>query len=201
VRATVTSMSDAPVSPSGTPRGTDDVEEAEPMSLGRRGARILALVVVVAIAAFWAYALWGPTEKDFPGKLSDGSFAVDANAVCTTTAAQLAELPPAFATRDAGARADVIEEANQDLAVMLQGLSAIAPPTESGNDGRMIQEWLVDWRTYLNDRELYVVALQNDADARFYVTEKDGRQVTEPIDFFAGRANDMPNCMTPDDLA
>jgi hypothetical protein len=193
-------MSDAPVPPSGVP-GTDYVDDAEPLSLGRRGGRVLVLVVVVAMAAFWAYALWGPTEKTFPGKLADPAFVADANAVCTTTAGQLAQLPPAFQSRDAGARADVIAQANEHLAVMVRDLSAIAPTAESSNDGRMIQEWLGDWRAYLGDRERYVDALEHDADARFYVTEKDGRQITEPIDFFAGRANDMPNCMTPDDLA
>ena len=67
---------------------------------------------------------------------------------------------------------------------------------------RMIQEWLGDWRTYLADRERYVVALEADPAARFYVSEKDRRQVTEPIDFFAGRANEgMDNCVTPGDLA
>ncbi|HEY6531333.1 MAG TPA: hypothetical protein VIY72_03460 [Acidimicrobiales bacterium] len=194
-------MADVPVSPSGQPGGADHVEDAEPLSLGRRGGRILALVAIVAMAAFWAYALWGPTEKTFPGTLADPAWATEANAVCTTAANRLAELAPAYETRDAGARAEVIETANGYLAEMLVGLSAIAPAADSGNDGRMIQEWLGDWRTYLADRELYVVALQEDAGARFYVSEKDNRQVTEPVDFFAGRANDMPNCVTPGDLA
>ena len=194
-------MSDAHVTSSGLRGGGDDVEDVEPMSLGRRGARILALLAVMAMAVFWAYALWGPTEKTFPGTLVDPSFATRANALCTTTASQLAVLAPAYETRDAGARAEVVEQANVHLAEMLQELSAIAPTAESGNDGRMIQEWLGDWRTYLADRERYVAALQGDAGARFYVSEKDNRQITEPIDFFAGRANDMPNCVTPGDLA
>lgn len=191
-------MSDAPVTASGVP---GEVDDAEPTSLGRRGARILALVAVVAMAVLWSYALWGPAERTFPGKLDDASFATKANAVCTTAANQLAELAPAYETRDAGARAEVVAQANGHLATMLVQLSAIAPAAESGNDGRMIQEWLTDWRTYLKDREIYVAALQEDAGARFYVSEKDNRQVTEPIDFFAGRANDMPNCVTPGDIA
>ena len=43
---------------------------------------------------------------------------------------------------------------------MLTQLTAIAPSADSGNDGRMIQAWLADWRTYLGDRERYVVALR-----------------------------------------
>jgi hypothetical protein len=194
-------MSDAPATPAGAPGGADEVEDAEPMSFGRRGARILALVAVVAMAAFWAYALWGPTERTFPGKLTDPTFATEANAICTTTANALGELAPAYETRDADVRAEVIQQANLYLDEMLDRLDQIAPAADSGNDGRMIQEWLGDWRTYLADRDAYVEALQDDAGARFYVSEKDNRQVTEPIDFFAGRANDMPNCVTPGDLA
>jgi len=151
--------------------------------------------------ALWGYALWGPTERTFPGALADPAFATQAEAICTVTASQLAALEPAYETRDSGARAEVLEEANGDLAAMLAQLTEIAPSADSGNDGRMIQAWLADWRTFLGDRERYVVALQADAGARFYVSEKDGRQITEPIDFFAERANDMPNCVTPGDVA
>lgn len=170
------------------------------MSFGRRGARILALLVAVAMIALWGYALFGPTDKTFPGKLADPTFAGQAEPICTVAAGQLAVLQPAYATQEPGARADVLEQANQYLASMLTGLSAVAPAADSGNDGRMIQEWLGDWRTYLGDRERYVVALQDDASARFYVSAKDGRQITQPIDFFAGKANEMPNCVTPTDL-
>jgi len=197
-------MSDAPVSPVG-PGGADPegvLDDAEPMSLGRRAARVLAVVVALCIAALWIYALWGPTEKSFPGTLEDTTFVERAQEICTVAAGEISALDPAYASRDAEARADVIDSANQSLAWMLAELEAVAPPADSGNDGRMIQEWLGDWRTYLADRERYVTALENDPTARFYVSEKDGRQVTEPIDFFAGRANeDMDNCVTPGDLA
>ena len=83
---------------------------------------------------------------------------------------------------------------------MLGRLDAIAPAPESGNDGRMLGEWLADWRTYMGDRDRYVDALEADATARFFVTEKvKGQQITKPIDFFA-TYNDMPNCRTPGDL-
>jgi hypothetical protein len=200
----VIDMSDAPVSSSGPtgadPQGID--EDAEPMSFGRRASRILALVVALAVAVLWIYALWGPTEKTFPGTLSDPTFAEQAQPVCTAAAARLADLAPAYQSREASARADVIAEANGELGIMLDQLDQIAPAADSGEDGRMIQEWLGDWRTYLADRERYVVALEADPNARFYVSEKDRRQVTEPIDFFAGRANEaMDNCVTPGDLA
>jgi hypothetical protein len=195
-------MPDAPASPSGAsrPGPAGIVDDAEPMSFGRRSGRILALVVAVAIAGLWAYALWGPTKKDPPGLLSDTTYATQFESICTDTAAQIAALPPAYATREAGARAEVIEEANGYLDTMILRLRQVAPTAEVGDDGRMIQEWLGDWQTYLGDRQNYVAALADDPQARFLVSEKDKRQITEPIDFFA-KYNEMENCMTPGDLA
>jgi len=195
-------MSDAPVTPPG-PAGSEPdggVADAEPMSFGRRSGRILALVVGVAIAALWAYALWGPTKKDPPGLLSNKDYAVQFQSICTDAANQIGTLPPAYATRDAGARAEVITQANEYLDTMLVRLRAVAPAADQGEDGRMTQEWLGDWQTYLGDRQNYVAALADDPQSRFLVTEKDKRQISEPIDFFA-KYNQMENCMTPGDLA
>ncbi len=195
-------MTDRPASPSG-PAGVEpgpDTDDAEPMSLGRRSARILALVVAVGIAALWAYALWGPTEKDPPGLVQDKAWAANAQGICTDAAAELNALPAAYETDTNTARAEVIEEANGSLATMVARLRQTAPAADSGEDGRMIQEWLGDWQTYLGDREAYVVALDENPKARFLVAEKDKRQITEPIDFFA-KYNEMENCMTPGDLA
>lgn len=174
--------------------------ELEPLSFGQRTARVLAISVMLCIAALWAYTLWGPTKKTPPGVLADATWAVQAQAICTDAAAEIDALPPAYTAKDAPARADVIITANGSLRAMLQRLDGIAPAAEASNDGRMIHEWLADWQTYLGDRERYVDALEADATARFYVTEKvKGQQITKPIDFFA-TYNDMTNCVTPGDL-
>jgi hypothetical protein len=195
-------MSDAPVSPSVPPGQEPEgiADDVEPLSFGRRSGRILGLVIAIAIAALWVYALWGPTKKDAPGLLADPSYATQFEAICTDAAAQIAALPPAYESRDAGARAEVIAQANEYLDTMVFRLRQVAPAADTGDDGRMIQEWLGDWQTYLGDRQRYVVALEDDPNARFLVSEKDKRQITEPIDFFA-KYNEMENCMTPGDLA
>lgn len=175
-------------------------DDLEPMSFGRRTARVLAVGVMLCIAALWAYTLWGPTKKTAPGVLADASWAVQAQAICTDAAAEIDALPPAYTAADAPARADVIMAANESLRTMLRRLDVTAPPAQASNDGRMIKEWLADWQTYLGDRDRYVDALEADSSARFYVTEKvKGQQITKPIDFFA-TYNDMPNCVTPGDL-
>ena len=175
-------------------------DEREPMSFGRKTSRVLAVALMVCIAVLWAYTLWGPTKKTAPGVLADPSWAAQAQITCTKAATTIDALPPAYSAPDAPARAEVIASASRALRTMLDELAASAPPAELSNDGRMIGEWLTDWNTYVADRDRYVVALESDPQARFYVTEKvKGQQITKPIDFFA-TYNDMPNCVTPGDL-
>ena len=177
-----------------------EIDDLEPLSFGRRTARVLAVGVMVCIAALWVYTLWGPTKKTPPGLLADATWAVQAQAICTDAAAELEVLPPAYTAADAPARADVIMTASESLRTMLRRLGASAPAADASNDGRMINEWLTDWQIYMGDRDRYVAALEADPSARFYVTEKvKGQQITKPIDFFA-KYNDMPNCVTPGDL-
>ncbi|MCU0312333.1 MAG: hypothetical protein MUE36_15485 [Acidimicrobiales bacterium] len=176
------------------------VDEHQPLSPGRRLGRVMAVAVFVFIAGLWAYALWGPVQRVPQGRLDSLAFAEAAEPVCAATMARIDALPPAFETRDAATRAAVVASANDELAVMLGELEAIAPSPMAGDDGRMIDEWLGDWRIYLGDRERYAVALASDPDARMLVTEKERRQVSEPIDYFAD-TNFMPNCATAGDLA
>jgi hypothetical protein len=176
-----------------------ELEDAEPLSVGRRLSRVLAVVVAVGIAGLWAYALWGPVQRTPQGRLDTATFPGVAEPICAEALAAIDALPPAYESRDAAVRADVVDDANDALAVMLDRLEAVAPPT-TDDDGRMIDEWLGDWRTFLGDRERYVEALAADPAARLLVSEKDRRQVTEPIDYFA-TVNDMPACATPGDLA
>jgi hypothetical protein len=175
-------------------------EEREPMSFGRKTSRLLAVAVMLCIAVLWAYTLWGPTKKTAPGVLADPAWAAQAQITCTKAATAIDALPPAYSAPDAPARAEVISSANRALRTMLDELATTAPPPALTNDGRMIDEWLTDWNTYMADRDRYVLALEADPQARFYVTEKvKGQQITKPIDFFA-TYNDMPNCVTPGDL-
>jgi hypothetical protein len=191
-----------PSEPPTTAAGAQEplVDDPQPFSVGRRLGRILALGVLVAIAALWAFVLWGPVQRVPQGRLDSRAFPEAAEPICSEAASAIDELPPAFETREAQARADVVVEANGYLAVMLDRLDAIAPAPIDGDDGRMINEWLGDWRTFLGDRERYAQALETDPGARMLVTEKERRQVSEPIDYFA-KTNFMPNCATPGDLA
>lgn len=175
--------------------GADD---AEPMSFRARTAQVLAVLAVVVIAFLWGWALFFPPSTKAPGTLSDPTFAGAAEQICSDAAAELARLPKAFETPNASDRAAVIVRTDTILSSMIDRLAAIAPSADT-NDGTNVAEWLADWRTYVGDRAVYANALSSDPSARFYVTVKERRQVTEPIDFFA-TFNKMYNCVTPDDI-
>lgn len=172
-------------------------EDFAPLSFRQRTARIAALVVILLIAAMWGWAFFA-TPRGLPGALENRSFPDAAEPICTKAAEQIAALPLAFTTTDHVARADVIAQANSYLSGMLDQLDQIVP-SEPADESASIKEWLGDWRVYVSDRTNYAQRLQTDPEARFYVTAKDRRQITQPIDFFA-KANLIYNCQVPSDI-
>jgi len=168
------------------------------MSFRARTASVLALLAVLVIVFLWGWALFFPPSTKAPGTIEDRAFPDAAEQVCSNAAAELAQLPKAFETKSPTDRAAVIAKTDVILSAMLDRLDALPRPADSG-DALNINEWIADWRTYVGDRENYARALNADPQARFYVTAKERRQVSEPIDFFA-TFNKMYNCVTPDDI-
>lgn len=162
--------------------------------------RTLARVAVVAMVGMWAYVLYlaiGPGRQDSPDRLQDRTFPTAAESRCDAALDRIGELPLSIEADSAAERAEVLTVANDHLADMLEDLTAIVPDVD---EGRLIEEWLADWRQYLQDRVDYAGALTTDPDARLYVTAKGGDQITDYIDGFAAD-NDMPACSTPTDVA
>lgn len=159
--------------------------------------RVVAVALVVGMIALWAFVLTRKASPP-PDKLDDTTFAAQAQQVCDATMARVDQLPQAFQSESAADRADVVDQINVDLATMLDTLRDDAPRAE--RDNRMLTEWLGDWETYLGNRVDYVQRLRDDPDARIYVAEKDGRQITVAIDRFA-EVNDMADCRTPKDVS
>lgn len=161
--------------------------------------RVIVLILVVAMVGMWVYVLYlafGPGRQPPPDRLDDPGFAAAAQERCATALDEIAALPRAVDAATADERADVVEDANRHLDEMLDDLDAMVP---GGEDGGLVSEWLADWRTYLADREAYVLALRSDPDAQLLVSAKDRDQVTEYIDAFA-RDNRMISCGTPLDV-
>jgi hypothetical protein len=161
--------------------------------------RTAIVVVVLGLVAMWAYVVYlafGPGRADPLDRLDDPTFAAAAETRCASALGAIEALPTAAETTTAAERADVLDRANAELAAMLDDLEGIAP---AGEDGQMVQRWLVDWRTYLEDRAEYADRLRVDPGAQLLVTAKAGRHITRPIDGFAAD-NRMPSCATPPDV-
>jgi hypothetical protein len=159
--------------------------------------RVVAVLILLFVFGIWAYALTRPVQPP-PDRLDDQSFASEAQEVCVTTVAALDALPQAFQTSTADERASVVSQSNAELEAMLAALRSLVPAAE--RDQRMLTEWLGDWEIYLGNRQDYVDRLREDGDARIFVAEKDGRQITVAVDRFA-EINDMPSCRTPKDVS
>jgi hypothetical protein len=161
--------------------------------------RIVVTILVIGMVAMWGYVLYlafGPGRQDPVDRVSDPAFAPAAEARCEAAHAAVDELPSANETPDAQDRADVVEAANAEFESMLDDLEALAP---AGEDGEITDEWIADWRTYLEDRAAFAQALRTDPEARLLVTAKDSEQITEFIDAFAAD-NKINACSTPLDV-
>lgn len=164
-----------------------------------RPTRLLVLLVVASMLAMWGYVLYlafVPGRQPPPDRLADPTFATAAQARCRKTLDLVAVLPHAADTPSAPKRAAVITKANGYFAEMLDDLDLLAPV---GGDGRLVHEWVTDWRTYLANRAAYARDLLTDPRARLLVSPKGREQVTEHLDAFAGD-NRMPACATPLDV-
>ncbi|MGZ4694641.1 MAG: hypothetical protein ACXWCM_12270 [Acidimicrobiales bacterium] len=177
-----------------------DVAEHPTRNPGRLVLRLGLALIVVLLVAMWAGIFLGFFDKTAPGTLDDDAFPKQAAPVCTATKAQLDALPKAFESPDNVARAKVVAESNTLLRAMIAQLATFAPTQD--RDGRMTQEWLSDWSTYIGDREDYASRLGTDPSARFYETTKSSatEQISKPIDRFA-YVNDMDPCDTPQDMS
>jgi len=172
---------------------------AAPTSSPATPARVAIAVLVVGMVAMWGYVLYlafGPGRQAPPDRLSDPAFSIAAERRCGAALAEIATLPRAVETPDNVERAEVVVRANGFIAAMLDDLDRFVP---AGEDGELVQAWLTDWRTYLNDRTEYAAALRSDPAARLLVSAKDRDQITEHLDAFAAD-NRMPACATPLDV-
>ncbi len=164
----------------------------------RSPLRVLLYVAVALVVAMWVYVIVLAVRgrEDSPDRLEDRAFAALAQERCDEALHEVAALPSAAEVPSASARADIIDEANRIFGAMLDDLSAAAP---DGEEGEVVEAWLADWRTYVDDRSDFADALREDPEAQLLVTARLGEQVTEYIDAFAAD-NDMPACATPLDV-
>jgi len=169
-----------------------------PTSNGWTVGRVLTVVAVLVIVGFWAWIFAGGPEKANPDYLSDRTFAEWAQDQCAATNRRIDDLQPARDAPSAAERATVIDQASDELTLLVDDLEAKAP--SSGDDATRMQGWVRDWRTWIQDRRRYAVALRADPRAQFLVsTNQAGDSVDRPIKNFAD-INDIPECDPPLDV-
>ena len=185
-----------------TPPAPSTTDEPVNSNIRRRLMIALGVLCLVALAGFWGwiwvYQLSNHGERDMPDRLDDLAWTSTADEICEVTEQRLAQLPPAHTVATADERADIIDDATNEVEQMLQSLESIVP-TGSSRDARITAAWIADYREFLQDRHTYADTLRRDPGARFLVTEKYGSHITAPIDRFA-RVNEMERCMTPGDV-
>ena len=166
-----------------------------PRSRAGAVAAILALIVMVG---FWIWAFSPLAPRGHPDTLENRTWALDAGATCTRAVEALYALPGAAQAADPADRGRQIAEATDLLEGMVTELRSSGGEL-IGSDAVLLDAWLTDWETYLEDRRSYAETLRRGSDPPFTLTARDGQAVTEYMNAFA-TANDIPDCATPDDV-
>jgi len=171
-----------------------------PKSRSRTLLKVLLGIACVLMVVMWLGIFTDYFAKTAPGTLDDKAFPAAAQPICTTAKTKLDGLKKAFETTNHVDRANEVAKSNVILRDLLDQLHAIAPTAD--RDGKMTQEWLGDWSTYVSNREDYVNRLRVDEKARFLESPKSSatEQISKPIDRFA-YVNKMDQCDTPKDMS
>jgi len=155
------------------------------------------VVAVLALVLFWIWIFSGGPAKPNPDYLGDRAWVARAERTCRRTVDRIGQLPEASGIARATTRAGVLDQATEELIVMLGRLDE--PPPDDAGDARLVEAWLADWRTYVADRRTYADELRRDPAARFLVAEKFDDPIDRVIGTFA-EVNDMAACATPGDV-
>jgi hypothetical protein len=163
---------------------------------------VLLVVVIVAIVVMWIYALFF-ASKEAVNKIDDRAWADRAEAICDEAQTARRRLADFRTVDEMGAealavRADLVEQATDLLETMLDDVTSSGPTDEKGR--AIVPQWEADYRTYLDDRRAYIVALRAGENDPFAETIVDGIPISEKLATFAAD-NEMPSCAPPDDLA
>jgi len=185
------------------PPWPDETTDPQPRRYWTPG-KIALGALTMAMIGFWGWIfLFAP--RDNPDELDSTTYAVEAEAVCAATQAQINALPSPAETRERAERTEQVRIGTDLTATMVDELRALAAD-ESSDDRELLDLWLEDWDAYVADREAHIVKLETappDASGRdlaFLLTERaSGGVYTRRIDAFA-TANIMESCMIPGDL-
>ena len=184
-------------------RGVDDPDAGGPGGNKRwlpksRAGATAAIVALLVMAGFWIWAFSPLAPSGHPDVLNNVVFAHDAEDICIQTVRAVDRLPGAAEATGPEDRATQLVASTLLFEKMVAELRVEADDVV-GSDADLVNAWLVDWETYLDDRRAYADTLAGGSDPPFTVTARDGEGVTSYIDVFA-EVNAMPSCGTPGDV-
>lgn len=183
--------------------GPDDGDHGGPgrnpqwLPKNRTGATV-AIVALLVMGGFWIWAFSPLAPSGHPDVLHDVVFTHDAEDICARWVSEAGRLPTAAEATGPEDRATQLTAATRLFAAMVNELRDSAAEVV-GSDRELVERWLVDWQTYLDDRADYAATLAGGSDPPFTVTARDGEGVDSYIDIFA-EVNSMPSCATPGDV-
>ena len=149
----------------------------------------------------WVYA-FGFASRESANRIKDKEWQVRAESTCAATAearSKLASLvkidindPTALARR-----ADLVEQATDDLEKMLDTIEARPPADAKGL--AIVPLWIAEYRTYIEDRRDYISNLRTGSIKDFAESMVEGVPISERLSKFA-RENLAKSCQPPLDL-
>lgn len=177
--------------------GFDDELEKPRSPISKIGIVLAGFVIFVSFLPWaWRWSPWADRTAD--GLLDDTTYATLAEPVCAAALDDLAELPTALEAETTEERGEQVRAANVILTDMVDDLEELI--TGSDRDIENLNEWIGDWRTYLDNRDDYAERVTVDPDAVFFVSAEGIERLDRRIPRFAN-ANSMFSCITPDDIA
>ncbi len=159
--------------------------------------KVAMSVTLVASFGVWGYAFSGLADRVAPDTFDNPDYASALDSVCEDSMATFDSLPNAEAAEDNVERAQQISDRNAVLTTMIDQLEAV--PSTTDRDANLAGEWIVDWRTYVSERQDYADRFSNDATAIAYFSAVGGERIEKRITRLA-RTNLMFSCETPTDV-
>ena len=159
--------------------------------------RVLIVVAVLGMVAFWAWIFSGAPAR-YNADYLDRAYAAELEQRCEQLRDELATYPNAIDAVDQDERADILDDTNPVVAAFIDDLDAGAPT--SGDAATSMEGWIADWRTYLANREDYADRLRTEENAQLLLDRSPlGDSVDKTIQVFA-QVNEIEACETPGDV-
>ena len=171
-------------------------------SRGRLVSRVAIGLALVALVAFWTYALFF-ASKEAVNKIGDREWAARAETICRQANEARGELTDLRRVDPDDVemlreRADIVDRATDIVEQMVDDVVAVEPTDEKGR--AIVPDWEAEYRIYLQNRRDFADELRAGENVPFREAETGGVPISERISTFAGD-NEMASCSPPRDVS